>query len=371
MSSANAIHVPNLTEETRDKAQEVLSKSLTTPDAQGALEKDINDFTLKAKHITKTFDEVQNQLAQTNSVLTLAPSWEVLKMDFRRLLWSSRDLATRIATSEEQFTDTIVPLLLEVVDKMGSQDIPKAELQELIDSITEYLQASDAVPKDCKSQEDAFNELKARVSDFMKQLVMLYEQNEARQHDELARLDEQAKELINRLRDVDSQIARVMQMIKDMVVPSGITSLLPTTWITGMIPAIVSAGASEKELRELQAYRVELQRRLEDLMRRRKELLESQPNISGKLTSDIQHLIHDLDDIDGGLRTFEFVWSSLSSDCTRVLALLKSEEPNESKSLDLVSFVRKLRNNASLYKALNDALTKYAVGITNSGIPKL
>ncbi|KAG9115763.1 hypothetical protein FRC07_007515 [Ceratobasidium sp. 392] len=361
-------------------AQAAMTQAASDPATVRELMDEIRGLSTSCIQMDKDFSSVYNALLQVdnsgfNFREKLAPQWKVLKDRWIKLLWDSRNTATRTKVYLLEFDQVILPMIEDSLNDPG--DLfkwydAKAELTAYLKRPNPFRDMVNAGEPASHSQ--AFSDLAQDLLNFKTKFDGFTAEKQKEVQAQIASVQSQISSITLEIKQCDAMVHKLSILLGITLFATGVGAIASLValgplgpcvaikiLIVGAIAAIgekialINYANRSKQLQgQLRAKEAEL-RTLQDKLDQLKKiqaLLEAQKST--------------INDIVARMDRFAVIWSAVNHDCVELLALMDSMENPASQG----GLRRRVNLLKAVYNPLMTGLDIYATQISTSGVPK-
>ncbi|KAG5634741.1 hypothetical protein H0H81_000945, partial [Sphagnurus paluster] len=205
-----------LSPEEQISAQQKISDQAGTSQTNDDLLDAVKSLSVRIVKIDRAFETVRLALGEVDNANfkdangqlapKLQPEWTVFQKEFTKLLWESRDTATRLEVYAKDFLNVIVPLMKKVKNKADYEKI-RVDIEEFVKRKDKASARPD--PREAYQQSQGFTDLRRRVENFGKQFDQFADAH-------IQSLQNEINGLMTAVQNLDTQIARYEREIAEL-----------------------------------------------------------------------------------------------------------------------------------------------------------
>ncbi|KAG8739581.1 hypothetical protein FRC10_005409 [Ceratobasidium sp. 414] len=374
MAQLDKLQAQGLSPETKAKAQVAVAAALEDGPMIDEYMEEIRVLTRTTIQIDQDFQKVYVALGTVDSSgfnfpAKLQPKWKVFKDEWVKLLWDSRNTATRTRTHLLDFQQVILPMLEEAIisnDFFQLEDAKK-ELELFVQRPNPFAES--------ESHKRGFKELAEKLEDFKATFENFTRAQQQAIEASIVSLKNQINSITLEIQKCDQMAAKLGALLGITLFATGVgaiaalVALGPLGPLVAIKVLIVGAIAAIGEMIALKNY----QNRSRELtnQRRAKEAelkaLEDKLALLKKIEALLEAQKTTIGDIASRLNRFADIWTAIQFDAQTLLEQMQltSESASVTALRIRVGILKKT------YYPLVQGLRLYATGIDNSGIPKV
>ncbi|CAE6468413.1 unnamed protein product [Rhizoctonia solani] len=377
-----SLEASGLTPQAKAMAQQAAVQALSAPQTTADVLDEIKGLSATAVRIDQDFHKVYIELGKVDNAgfnfpRKLAPEWKVLKDRWTKLLWNSRNTASKTVAELKDWHEVIVPAVLELLNDTGPfAALSLAEAREEIRIFRQrappFKDIVDPTKPGGHSQE--FTELQRDIEAFKESFDNFTKAQQAQVEAQIAGVK-------NQINSMNAEISKCDEMARRMGLLLGITlfatgvgaiaslvALGPLGPLVAFKILIVGAVAAIAEKIALINYQKRAQQLRSQVAAKNAELrqLEDKLALLKKCEAMLEAQKATMGDIASRIGRFSVIWAVMQSDAAEVEALMERlDEPSG-------RLVLRNRINAiqATYAPLREGLKLYATQIDNSGVAK-
>ncbi|KAJ6599532.1 hypothetical protein B0H10DRAFT_2231260 [Mycena sp. CBHHK59/15] len=362
----NGTQIPtNLTNaqlETSYQAQCSMANSAT---GQGLISADIQNATINSIAIDQSFSQIYAKLLVIDSEnldngTLFAPTWKAINQNWTNILWASRTMASNSAAYCTEFTTVIMPFVANLTGP-----VPTTISVDLLKS---YSDMADDLVAESNATSDAFADIINSITGFTATFSSFAAETGA--------TDQKT------IDDLNADIASLRAQIHDLNIAFTVDMVAIGVTVFATVAAIQLFPGSSSEIlgAGLLALQIELvglavilglrqtaQSTISDDQKKITTLTDELSQIA-QADYTLAGIQNSTSTMDLQLQGFTAIWGAVKSDCTAVAEYLISLDTPETGSIPQVFWAADNEVHC-VYESVANALTEYAIGIADSGIP--
>ncbi|KIJ46163.1 hypothetical protein M422DRAFT_250199 [Sphaerobolus stellatus SS14] len=358
----------NMTPEMKDEAYKAMAEKAAS--SKDEIIKEVQMLAERAIATDRVFESIRRKLAIVDEnnyedkygqpIPKLEPTWIKYQNRYIDLLWQSRSAATKTEAYIRDFTQIIIPILLE----------PDSEYEDNLTDLNAFINRRNPVSPD--TQDDDFDKLRADVAAFTASFVTWAD-------DVGAQLTEEITSLMDATESLKTELAQCNNLITEMAIAIGLTvvgtavgiivalaclAAAPATIVEILIAGIGAIIGEMATLISAMIRRAEIEEEIAEKERQIDEL-NKQLEILGELKSMLQRCTEEASEIFHRLGSFSHIWAMVAQDATYIRDHPKLPEIHTNKGIQA-----QIKLMESVYAPLADSLAYYATLIDQSSIPR-
>ncbi|KIJ46143.1 hypothetical protein M422DRAFT_778507 [Sphaerobolus stellatus SS14] len=375
----------NMTPEMKDEAYKAMAEKAAS--SKDEIIKEVQMLAERAIATDRIFESIRRKLAIVDEnnyedkygqpIPKLEPTWIKYQNRYIDLLWQSRSAATKTEAYIRDFTQIIIPILLE----------PDSEYEDNLMDLNAFINRRNPVSPDTQ---DDFDKLRADVAAFTASFVTWAD-------DVGAQLTEEITNLMDATESLKTELAQCNNLITEMAIAIGLTVVGSAVGIIVALACLAAAPATiveilvrtlteeyhlikcldSKQIAGIGAIIGEMATLISAMIRRAEieeeiaekerqiDELNKQLEILGELKSMLQRCTEEASEIFHRLGSFSHIWAMVAQDATYIRDHPKLPEIHTNKGIQA-----QIKLMESVYAPLADSLAYYATLIDQSSIPR-
>ncbi|KAG8790966.1 hypothetical protein FRC12_010496 [Ceratobasidium sp. 428] len=376
----DALTQAGISPEAKAAAQDAVAKAAANPTTVKELMDEIRGLSTSCILMDRDFTSVYNALLQVdnsgfNFREKLAPQWKTLKDRWTKLLWDSRNTATRTKVYLLEFDQVILPMIEDSLNDPGDLfkwDDAKAELSAYLKRPNPFRDMVNAGEPSAHSQ--AFTDLAQDLENFKKKFDGFTAEKQKEIGAQIASVKSQINSITIEIKQCDAMVHKLSILLGITIFATGVGAIASLVALGPLGPLvaikilIIGAMAAIAEKIALINY-ANRSRQLQGQLRAKEAELRGLQDKLDQLKK-IQALLEaqksTISDIVSRVDRFAVIWSAINRDCVELLAIMESMD-NPATQGGLRRRVNLLRN---VYNPLMTGLDIYATQISTSGVTK-
>ncbi|QRV95238.1 hypothetical protein RhiJN_23256 [Ceratobasidium sp. AG-Ba] len=395
-SDLDALSKAGVTPEAKAAAQDAMSAAAADPQTVKELMDEIRGLSTSTIQMDKDFTSVYNALLQVdnsgfNFPEKLAPQWKVFKDRWTKLLWDSRNTATRTKIYLLEFDQVILPMIQDSLDDPTDYfkwDDAKAELNAYLERPNPFRDMVNAGEPSAHSQ--AFSDLAQDLDQFKTKFDGFTAKAQQEVEAQIANVKAQMENMRIEIQRCDDMVRKLSILLGITLFATGVGAIASLVALGPLGPCvaikilIVGALAAIAEKVALINYANRSRQLQVDLRAKEAELRALQDKLDQlkKIQALLEAQKSTISDIVARMDRFAVIWSAINHDCVELLALMDSMKDPASRAASQMCycFDLTLANNVlqqglrrrvnllkNVYNPLMTGLDIYATQISSSG----
>ncbi|QRV80669.1 hypothetical protein RhiJN_08684 [Ceratobasidium sp. AG-Ba] len=394
-SDLDALSKAGVTPEAKVAALDAMSAAAANPQTVRELMDEIRVLSTTTIQMDRDFTTVYNALLQVdnsgfNFPEKLAPQWK----RWTKLLWDSRNTATRTKVYLLEFDQVIMPMIEESLNDPGDYfkwDDAKAELNAYLQRPNPFRDMVNAGEPSAHSQ--AFTNLAQDIDRFKTKFDGFTAKAQQEVQAQIASVKAQMENMRIEIQRCDDMVRKLSILLGITLFATGVGAIASLVALGPLGPCvaikilIVGALAAIAEKVALINYANRSRQLQVDLRAKEAELRALQDKLDQlkKIQALLEAQKSTISDIVARMDRFAVIWSAINHDCVELLALMESMKDPASRGASQIFFCfdftltnsvaqqglrRRVNLLKNVYNPLMTGLDIYATQITTSGVAK-